>query len=48
MKKYSTILFDADETLLDFPAAEKAALGKVCEQYGINYSEEISSWENRG
>lgn len=43
MKKYSTILFDADETLLDFPAAEKAALGKVCEQYDINYSEEIRS-----
>ncbi len=41
MKKYSTILFDADETLLDFPAAEKASLEKVCEKFGIFYSEEI-------
>lgn len=41
MKKYSTILFDADETLLDFPAAEKASLKKVCEKFGITYSEEI-------
>ncbi len=41
MKKYSTILFDADETLLDFPAAETASLKKVCEKFGISYSEEI-------
>ena len=25
MSKYTTLLLDADETLLDFPAAEKAA-----------------------
>lgn len=41
MKKYTTLLFDADETLLDFPAAEKASLKKVCEKFGIAYSEEI-------
>lgn len=43
MKKYTTILFDADETLLDFPAAEKASIQKVCEKFGIAYSEEVRS-----
>ena len=41
MSKYTTILFDADETLLDFPAAEKASIMKVCERFGITYSEEV-------
>ena len=41
MKKYSTILFDADETLLDFPACEKAALCSVCEKFGIEFNEEV-------
>lgn len=41
MKKYSTILFDADETLLDFPACEKAALCSVCDKFGIAFSEEV-------
>ena len=41
MRKYTTLLFDADETLLDFPASEKAALKKVFEVFGIDYSEEL-------
>ncbi|MBQ1186861.1 MAG: YjjG family noncanonical pyrimidine nucleotidase [Clostridia bacterium] len=47
MRKYTTLLFDADETLLDFPAAEKAALGKVCEKFGIEFSEEIRATFSR-
>ena len=41
MKKYKVLLFDADETLLDFPASEKAALKSVLEYAGIPYSEEL-------
>lgn len=41
MSKYTTLLFDADETLLDFPAAEKAALSTVCKKFGIEFNEEI-------
>lgn len=40
MKKYSTLLFDADNTLLDFDFAEKQAVKKLCEQFNINYTEE--------
>lgn len=43
MRKYTTLLFDADETLLDFPASEKAALKGVFEAFGIQYSEELRS-----
>lgn len=43
MSKYTTILFDADETLLDFPAAEKASLMRVCEKFSICYSEDVRS-----
>lgn len=41
MVKYKILLFDADETLLDFPASEKEALKKVLEHFGIEYSEEL-------
>lgn len=40
-KQYTTLLFDVDDTLLDFDAAELAALPLVCDDYGIPYSEEV-------
>lgn len=40
MKKYTTLLFDADGTLLDFKADEKAALLKVMKLYSIECSDE--------
>ena len=40
MKKYTTILFDADETLLDFGKDETQALTLILEKYGIETSEE--------
>lgn len=39
--KYQTLLFDADDTLLNFPKSEKAALAKLFADYGIPYSEEL-------
>ena len=41
MKKYTTLLFDADETLLDFPASERAALKGVLEHFSVPYTEEL-------
>ena len=43
MTKYTTLLLDADDTLLDFLGAEAAAIKSVCEKYNIAYSEEIRS-----
>lgn len=40
LKKYSTLLFDADNTLLDFSSAEKFAITKACEKFGIPCGEE--------
>lgn len=40
MKKYTTLLFDADGTVLDFKADEKNALLKVMELYSIDCSDE--------
>lgn len=40
MKKYSTILFDADDTLLDFGKDETQALTIIMGKYGIETSEE--------
>lgn len=40
MKKYSTLLFDSDDTLLDFKAAEAAALKEALEFFGIEFSRE--------
>lgn len=40
MAKYYCILFDADNTLLDFDAAERKALAETLIQYGIEPSNE--------
>ena len=40
-KTYSTILFDADETLFDFKRAERTSLQRVLTEYGIDPTEEI-------
>ena len=40
MKKYTTLLFDADGTLLDFLADEKSALSRVMALYNIECTEE--------
>lgn len=40
MKKYTTILFDADDTLLDFGKDETQALTAILEKYGIEKSDE--------
>lgn len=39
MKKYTTILFDADDTLLDFGKDETDALTIILEKYGIETSD---------
>lgn len=41
MNKYTTLLFDADETLLDFISAEAMAIHSVCNDFSIPYSEEL-------
>ncbi|MBO5200091.1 MAG: YjjG family noncanonical pyrimidine nucleotidase [Clostridia bacterium] len=43
MKKYTTLLLDADNTLLDFYAAEAAAIEKTCLRFGIPFSAEVAS-----
>lgn len=40
MKKYTTILFDADDTLLDFGKDETNALTMILQKYGIETSDE--------
>lgn len=40
MKKYTTILFDADDTLLDFNKDETQALTNIMQKYGIETSDE--------
>ena len=35
MKKYKTLLFDVDDTLLDFQKAEKIALRMLFEEKGL-------------
>ena len=40
MKKYTTILFDADDTLLDFDKDETQALLKVLTNYGVPTTKE--------
>jgi 2-haloacid dehalogenase len=40
MKKYTTILFDADDTLLDFDKDETQALTIIMKKYGIETSKE--------
>ncbi|MCM3032025.1 YjjG family noncanonical pyrimidine nucleotidase [Niallia sp. MER 6] len=38
MRKYRTLLFDIDDTLLDFAAAEQESLRMLLESQGIQYS----------
>jgi len=41
MKPYQTLLFDVDDTLLDFGAAEKAALRKLLEDLGLPFNRDV-------
>ena len=41
MTKYDVILFDADDTLLDFQKAERTALSEVFKSYGIDPKEDV-------
>ncbi|MFD6506203.1 MULTISPECIES: YjjG family noncanonical pyrimidine nucleotidase [Bacillus] len=41
MKKYKTLLFDVDDTLLDFQKAEKIALRMLFEEKGLLLTDEI-------
>ncbi|MEH7352970.1 YjjG family noncanonical pyrimidine nucleotidase [Neobacillus drentensis] len=43
MKKYRTLLFDVDDTLLDFTAAEKEALRMLFEEKGMPLTTEMES-----
>lgn len=47
MKKYELIIFDADETLLDFNKAEKYAFKKAMNYFNIDYNEEYHLREYR-
>lgn len=40
---YTTILFDADDTLLDFKKAEKTALTQVLTEYGMPATERVTA-----
>ena len=41
MAKYYCVLFDADNTLLDFDAAENKALAGTLREYGIEPDERL-------
>ena len=41
-RKYSTVLFDADNTLLDFDRAEENALTRILTELGLNVTKEIT------
>ena len=41
MSRYPYLLFDADNTLFDFEAANHNAFAKTCEYCGLTYSEEL-------
>lgn len=41
--RYTTLLFDADETLLDFRRAERLALAQALQMYALPVNEEILS-----
>ena len=41
MSKYTTLLFDADGTLLDFNESERQALIKTFQKYHLNYGNSL-------
>ncbi len=41
MSRYLYLLFDADDTLFDFNAANHNAFAKVCDYCGLTYTEEL-------
>ena len=41
MSRYQYLLFDADNTLFDFDAANHNAFARTCEYCGLTYSEEL-------
>lgn len=41
MKKYKTLLFDSDDTLLDFKKAEENALSAAMKQCGLTFTAEL-------
>ncbi len=43
MTKYTTLLLDADETLLDFKFAEHFAIKTVCEKHGIPFDDTVAA-----
>lgn len=43
MKPYRTLLFDVDNTILDFTAAEKSALRLLFEDQNIPLTDEMGS-----
>lgn len=43
MKKYKTLLFDVDDTLLDFQKAERSALRMLFEEKGMSLTSEIEA-----
>lgn len=43
LKKYQTLFFDVDDTLLDFGAAEKVALRMLFEEQNIPLTKEIEA-----
>ena len=41
MPRYEYLLFDADNTLFDFEAANHNAFAQTCQYCGLTYSEEL-------
>lgn len=44
MSKYTTLLFDADGTLLDFNESERQALIKTFQKYHLFFNEDIKEF----
>lgn len=47
MKSYSVLLFDVDDTILDFEACERAAFRDMCRDLNIPFSEELYATYHR-
>lgn len=47
MKRYQYLLFDADETLFDFPQSERLAIIKTLQDFGLPWGEETISLYSR-